>query len=57
LTHCQAVECIQATSGVERTQLLAEEYAEKAREALDLVPESETKFALDALIDVVVERT
>jgi geranylgeranyl pyrophosphate synthase len=32
-------------------------YAEKAREVLGLVPESETKVALDALIDMVIQRT
>ena len=53
----QAVECTQTTSGVERTHLLAEAYAKKARNVLDLVPESETRLALDALIDNVIKRT
>ncbi|PPR06137.1 hypothetical protein CVT26_005359 [Gymnopilus dilepis] len=52
-----ALEYIQGTSGVERTHLLAETYADKAREVLHLLPESDTKHALEGLTEIVVSRT
>jgi len=52
-----AVEYIQGTSGIERTRILAEEYAFKAREVLCVLPDSDTKLALEALTDMAIERT
>jgi len=57
LMRYKAVQYTRTTSGVERTFLLAAAYAKKAREILDLMPDSESKLALDALIDTVIERT
>lgn len=51
-----ATEYIQGTSGIERTRLLAKEYAFNARDVLRLLPESDTKLALEALTDIVIER-
>lgn len=48
---------IQQTSAIERTRLLAHAYADKAREALHYLPESESKLALRALADVVINRS
>ncbi|CAA7264765.1 unnamed protein product [Cyclocybe aegerita] len=52
-----AVEYIQATSGVERARLLAEAYADKARDVLQLLPDSETKIALEVLTELAVKRS
>ncbi|KAF9531831.1 isoprenoid synthase domain-containing protein [Crepidotus variabilis] len=52
-----AIQCIQTTSAVERTQALAHLYAEKARGFLGLIPDCESKFALDTLLDIVIKRT
>ena len=41
---------------MERTRLLAQTYADKAREVMQLLPDSETKNALDTLTDCVVDR-
>ncbi|KIK70498.1 hypothetical protein GYMLUDRAFT_253872 [Collybiopsis luxurians FD-317 M1] len=46
-----------ASSGVERTRTLAFSYAEKAREVLHFLPDSDTKDALEELTIRVVERT
>ncbi|KAF8910032.1 isoprenoid synthase domain-containing protein [Gymnopilus junonius] len=51
-----ALEYTQGTSGVERTRLLAESYANKAREVLQLLPDSDTRRALEGLTDIVVNR-
>ena len=56
LNYFQATEYIQGTSGIERTRLLAKEYAFNARDVLRLLPESDTKLALEALTDIVIER-
>ena len=53
----QAVQYVSKSSGVERSRLLAQTYADKAREVLQLLPDSETKNALDILTDCVVDRT
>lgn len=55
LNHFQATEYVKSTSGIERTRLLAEEYACNARDVLRLLPESDTKLALEALTDIVIE--
>ncbi|KAF8522830.1 terpenoid synthase [Gautieria morchelliformis] len=51
-----ARELVRRSSGVERTRDLARTHAEKAREALDLLPESDSKAALLALTERVVQR-
>jgi len=56
LNHCQVTEYIQGTSGIERTRLLAEEYAFNARDILRLLPESDTRLALEALTHIVIEQ-
>ncbi len=48
---------IRQTSAIERTLLLAQAYADKAREALHYLPESESKLALRTLTEVVVNRS
>lgn len=55
LNRFQATEYVQGTSGIERTRLLAKEYACNARDVLRLLPESDTKLALEALTDIVIE--
>ena len=45
------------SSGVERTRDLAGAHADKAREVLAVLPESEAKGALEALTERVVKRT
>ncbi|KAF8167460.1 isoprenoid synthase domain-containing protein [Crassisporium funariophilum] len=52
-----AMEHVQSTSGVERTHLLADAYASKAREVLHLLPDSDARQALETLTEVVVKRT
>ncbi|KAJ3773697.1 terpenoid synthase [Lentinula raphanica] len=48
---------IQTSSGIERTRTLALKHAEKAREALRFLPDSDTKDALRELTLRVVDRT
>ena len=45
------------SSGVERTRELARAHAEKAREVLGVLPDSEAKGALEVLTERVVKRT
>ncbi|KAF8559948.1 terpenoid synthase [Imleria badia] len=52
----RALSCIHASSGVSRTRDLAQAYAEKAREVLEILPASEAKEALEALTEGVVKR-
>lgn len=52
-----ATQLVQQSSGVERTRLLALSYAEKAREVLALLPESDTRLSLEALTETVVNRS
>ncbi|KAF9011047.1 isoprenoid synthase domain-containing protein [Cyathus striatus] len=52
-----AVHCVSRSSAIERTRLLARAYADKAREALHLLPDSESKTALHTLADMVLTRT
>jgi hexaprenyl-diphosphate synthase len=54
--HSQARELVRRSSGVERTRDLARSHAEKAREALDGLPDSDAKVALEALTERVVQR-
>lgn len=53
----QAIDYVRRSSGIERTRLLAQSYADKARDVLRLLPDSDTKIALDVLTDHVVNRT
>ncbi|KAF9486364.1 terpenoid synthase [Pholiota conissans] len=52
-----AMNCIQNTSAIERTHLLAQAYADKARDVLHLLPDSDSKLGLEALTEVVMNRT
>ncbi|RDB29540.1 putative hexaprenyl pyrophosphate synthase, mitochondrial [Hypsizygus marmoreus] len=52
-----AISYVSKSAGIERTRLLAQSYADKAREVLQLLPDSETKIALDVLTDCAVNRT
>ncbi|TFK26719.1 trans-hexaprenyltranstransferase [Coprinopsis marcescibilis] len=52
-----AVQYVQQSSGVERSRLLAHAYAEKARETLQFLPDSDTKLALEGLTEIVINRT
>lgn len=45
------------SAGVERTRDLAMQYANKAREVLQFLPESDARVALEVLTDRVVKRT
>jgi hexaprenyl-diphosphate synthase len=51
------MEYIQNTSAVERTHLLAQAYADKARDVLRLLPDGDSKLGLEALTEVVMNRT
>ena len=53
----QARDLVKRSSGVERTRELALAYARAARDALQPLPESEAKQALEALTERVVKRT
>jgi hexaprenyl-diphosphate synthase len=48
---------VRRSSGVERTRDLARTHAEKAREVVLVLPESEARFALEELTERVVKRT
>ncbi|EKM61466.1 uncharacterized protein PHACADRAFT_168921 [Phanerochaete carnosa HHB-10118-sp] len=52
-----ARDLVRRSSGVERTRSLALSYADKAREVLSLLPESDAKSALEVLAERVVKRT
>jgi hexaprenyl-diphosphate synthase len=53
----QARDLVRRSSGVQRTRELARAHAEKAREVLDLLPESDARIALEVLTETVVKRT
>ncbi|KAG6882990.1 hypothetical protein C0992_010039 [Termitomyces sp. T32_za158] len=53
----KARDCVSRSQGVERTCALALSYAEKAREALAFLPDSEHKSALDILALTAATRT
>ncbi|KAK2461496.1 hypothetical protein APHAL10511_005959 [Amanita phalloides] len=59
MTHDDDIECIldrvQVSSGVERTRNLARTYADKAREVLRLLPESNSADALGRVVDTIVD--
>jgi len=48
---------VRRSSGVERTRDLARTYADKARETLQILPDSDAKVALEVLTERVVQRT
>ncbi|KAI0690759.1 isoprenoid synthase domain-containing protein [Cytidiella melzeri] len=52
-----ARELVRRSSGLERTRELAKAYADKAREVLTLLPDSDAKSALELLTERVVKRT
>ncbi|KAI1794024.1 terpenoid synthase [Ganoderma leucocontextum] len=52
-----ARDLVRRSSGVERTRELARAHADKAREVLAVLPDSEAKGALEALTERVVKRT
>lgn len=54
--HRQARNLVQDSAGVERTRVLAKAYADKAKEVLLHLPESEARQALEALADKVIMR-
>ena len=57
LPSTQARDLVRRSSGVERTRELARAHAEKAREVLGVLPDSEAKGALEVLTERVVKRT
>jgi len=52
-----ARDLVRRSSGVERTRNLARAHADKAREVLDILPDSDAKGALEVLTERVVTRT
>lgn len=52
----QARELVRRSSGLERTRDLARTHADKALEALDVLPESRAKSALQVLSERVIQR-
>jgi len=50
-----AIECVRRTSGIQRSTLLAEAYAAKARDVLYLLPDSDDKTALETLTEIIVK--
>ncbi|ETW86793.1 hypothetical protein HETIRDRAFT_308186 [Heterobasidion irregulare TC 32-1] len=52
-----ARDLVRRSSGVERTRALARAHADKARETLQLLPESDARSALEVLTEHVVGRT
>jgi len=48
---------VRRSSGVERTRDLARAHADKAREVLDMLPDSDARSALHVLTERVVKRT
>lgn len=53
----QARDFVRRSSGVERTRDLARAHADKAREVLSVLPDSDAKAALEVLTERVVKRT
>jgi len=53
----QARDYVRRSSGLERTRELAQDHADKAKEVLSHLPDSDAKNALSALSDRVVKRT
>lgn len=51
---CKAVDYVSRSSGIERTRSLARVYAQKARDILRILPESDTRHGLEALTTLVV---
>lgn len=50
-----AFDCVSRSSGIERTRTLARNYAQKARDVLNLLPESNTRLGLEILATSVVD--
>lgn len=52
----QARDIVLRSSGVQRTRELAQAYSDKAKEVLQVLPDSEAKSALEALTERVIGR-
>jgi hexaprenyl-diphosphate synthase len=52
----QARDLVRRSSGVERTHDLARAHADKAKEVLNVLPDSDAKSALEVLTERVLER-
>lgn len=52
----QARDYVLRSSGVQRTKLLAQKYADKAKEVLQELPDSDAKTALEVLTEKVIGR-
>jgi hexaprenyl-diphosphate synthase len=53
----QARDLVRRSSGVERTRDLARAHADKAKEVLDFLPDSDARSALKVMTERVVKRT
>lgn len=53
----QTLHYVSKSSGIERSRLLAETYADKARQSLKRLPDSDAKSALEVLSEQVVQRS
>jgi len=51
-----AIDILNRSGAVEYTQDLAEEYADKARELLNVLPESDSKNVLEEFVEFMVKR-
>lgn len=52
----RAREYVRQSSALKRTRILAQKYADKAKEVLGRLPESDAKGALEVLAEKVIER-
>jgi hexaprenyl-diphosphate synthase len=52
----QARDIVLRSSGVQRTRELAQAYADKAKEVLQVLPDSDAKASLEALTERVMSR-
>jgi geranylgeranyl pyrophosphate synthase len=52
----RVVELVHERGGIEATRRIAAEYADRAREALTLLPETPAREVLDAAVDYVLAR-
>jgi hexaprenyl-diphosphate synthase len=54
--YLQARELVRRSSGVERTRELAQAHADKAKEVIQALPDSDAKSALEVLAEKVMTR-
>ena len=52
----QVIEFVRENKGIDYAIETARGYTDKAREALKVLPDSQSKLALEALVDFVIER-